>query len=254
MKSTTTFATFLFSISILGQAQLSKVDSLDATNTKIAIQPIWHGSVAFVWNDTTIFIDPHGDPGLYSALNAPDVIIITDIHGDHFDLSTIDSLDTKVTTFVVPEIVSKKLPEKYRENLVVLNNMEDFNLFGVDIMAIPMYNFPEDEDAYHIKGRGNGYVLSIGGKRIYISGDTEDIPEMRDLDNIDVAFLTINQPYTMTEKQAASATIDFKPAIVYPYHYRNKDQSYSDLRRFRQMVKKSNKDIVVRLRNFYPGE
>jgi L-ascorbate metabolism protein UlaG (beta-lactamase superfamily) len=236
------------------QIQLSKVDSVDAQHTKIAIQPIWHGAVAFNWNDTSIYVDPHGGASLFESLKAPDIIIITDIHGDHFDLNTIDSLDTKATTFVVPNVVAKKLPLKYQENLVILKNGENFNLYGVDILAVPMYNFPEDDDAFHIKGRGNGYVLSMGATRIYLSGDTEDIPEMRNLENIDVAFLTINLPYTMTIEQAASATIDFRPKIVYPYHYRNKDKSYSDLRRFRQMVKKSNKDIIIRVRNFYPGE
>ncbi|MFP2994705.1 MBL fold metallo-hydrolase [Spongiivirga sp. MCCC 1A20706] len=236
------------------KVKLSRVDSIETNNGKIAIQPIWHGTVAFVWNGTTILIDPSAEEVLFENYKKPDVIIITDIHGDHFNLKTINSLDTKETTFVVPPVVSKKLPEKYKQNLVTLKNGEDFNLFGVDIKAIPMYNFPEEKNAFHTKGRGNGYVLGFANKKIYVSGDTEDIPEMRNLDSIDIAFMTMNMPWTMTEEQAASAVIDFKPNIVYPYHYRNKDKSYSDLKKFRIMVQSSNKNIKVRQRNFYPGQ
>ncbi|NER16669.1 MBL fold metallo-hydrolase [Spongiivirga citrea] len=249
--------TILLFSSIQLQAQkikLSRVDSIPTENGKIAIQPIWHGTVAFVWNGTTILVDPSAEEALFENYKKPDVIIITDIHGDHFNLETLEILDTKETTFVVPKVVANKLPEKFKANLVVLKNGEDFNLFGVDIKAIPMYNFPEEKNAFHTKGRGNGYVLGFADKRIYISGDTEDIPEMRALENIDVAFIVMNMPWTMTEEQAASAVVDFKPALVYPYHYRNKDKTYSDLKKFRIMVQSSNKNIKIRQRNFYPGQ
>jgi len=193
------------------QIKLSRVDSIKTKNGKIAIQPIWHGTVAFVWNGTTIIVDPSADEALFENYKKPDVIIITDIHiiitdihGDHFNLKTIESLDTKETTFVVPQVVANKLPKKYKANLVILKNGENFNLFGVDIKAIPMYNFPEEKNAFHT----------------------------RDLDSIDIAFMTMNMPWTMTEEQAASAVVDFKPALVYPYHYRNKDKTYSDLKKF----------------------
>jgi L-ascorbate metabolism protein UlaG (beta-lactamase superfamily) len=122
---------------------------------------------------------------------------------------------------------------------------------GIDILAIPMYNLPESDDAKHVKGRGNGYLLNLAGKSIYISGDTADIPEMRNLNDIDIAFVCMNLPYTMDINQAASAVLDFKPKIVYPYHYRGRPE-ISDTEAFGKLVNAENKDIEVRLRNWYP--
>ncbi len=113
-----------------------------------------------------------------------------------------------------------------------------------------MYNLPETPDSRHTKGRGNGYVLDFGGKNVYISGDTEDIPEMRQLKNIDVAFVCMNQPYTMEVSQASDAVLDFKPKIVYPYHYRGQG-GLSDVDAFKKSVVEGNKSIEVRLRNWY---
>ena len=116
------------------------------------------------------------------------------------------------------------------------------------VKAMPMYNLPEADDSHHRKGRGNGYILTLGGKSVYISGDTEDIPEMRKLEKIDVAFVCMNLPYTMNIDQAASAVLEFKPKIVYPYHYRGQD-----IKSFQKLVNKKNKKIDVRLRDWYPG-
>ena len=113
-----------------------------------------------------------------------------------------------------------------------------------------MYNLPESSSSMHTKGRGNGYVVEAGNKVIYISGDTEDIPEMRDLKNIDIAFVCMNLPYTMDINQAASAVLDFKPKIVYPYHYRGKD-GLSDVNEFKKMVNSANRMIGVRLLKWY---
>jgi L-ascorbate metabolism protein UlaG (beta-lactamase superfamily) len=114
------------------------------------------------------------------------------------------------------------------------------------IEAVPMYNLTEERLGYHEKGRGNGYVVTMGGTRIYISGDTEDIPEMRALEDIDVAFVAFNLPYTMTEEQAASAVLEFQPAVVYPYHYRG-----SDVDAFAATVARGNADIEVRRGAWY---
>ncbi len=255
MKQIYLIIILLWTVQVKAQkVKLSRVDSIPTENGKIAIQPIWNGTVAFVWNGTTILVDPSAEEALFEDYKKPDIVFITDIHDDRFNLKTLEILDTKETTFVVPPAVANKLPKKYTTNLVTLKNGEDFNLFGVDIEAIPMYNFPEEKNAFHTKGRGNGYVLGFADKNIYISGDTEDIPEMRDLDSIDIAFISMNLPWTMTEEQAASAVVHFKPAMVYPYSYRNKDKSYSDLKKFRIMVQSSNKSIKVRQRNFYPGQ
>jgi L-ascorbate metabolism protein UlaG (beta-lactamase superfamily) len=127
----------------------------------------------------------------------------------------------------------------------VLKNGETATLGDIKAEAIPMYNTTPDQLRYHPKGRGNGYVLTLGGKRVYISGDSEDIPEMRALKDIDVAFLCMNLPYTMTVEQAASAVRAFKPKIVYPYHSRG-----SDLEKFKSLVG-SDSGVEVRLRDWY---
>jgi L-ascorbate metabolism protein UlaG (beta-lactamase superfamily) len=116
-----------------------------------------------------------------------------------------------------------------------------------------MYNLPETADSRHTKGRGNGYVINIGGKNIYISGDTEDIPEMRALKNIDVAFVCMNLPYTMDINQAASAVLAFKPKIVYPYHYRGSG-GLSDVAAFKKMVNEKDPKIDVRLAEWYSSK
>jgi len=138
-----------------------------------------------------------------------------------------------------------------KQKAVVLGNGDKTEQIGINIEAIPMYNLPETDDSKHVKGRGNGYVLTIGNKRVYISGDTEDIPEMRNLKNIDVAFVSMNLPYTMDINQAASAVLDFKPRVIYPYHYRGQD-GLSDVEAFKKKVDAGNKNIEVRLRNWYP--
>ena len=131
-----------------------------------------------------------------------------------------------------------------------MGNGEKKSVRSVEIEAIPMYNLPEDDNSRHTKGRGNGYVLNLGGKRVYISGDTEDIPEMRALVDIDVAFICMNMPYTMEVAQAADAVLDFKPKIVYPFHYRGGGGKLADVEKFKKMVFKNPK-IEVRLRNWY---
>jgi L-ascorbate metabolism protein UlaG (beta-lactamase superfamily) len=149
--------------------------------------------------------------------------------------------------------VADKLPDADKVQLVILKNNEQTLQSGISILAIPMYNLPESSTAMHTKGRGNGYVLTIGGKRIYISGDTQGIPEMRSLKNIDIAFICMNLPYTMDIKEAADAVLAFQPRIVYPYHYRGKD-GLSDVNGFKSLVQAGNKNIDVRLRNWYPGK
>lgn len=130
----------------------------------------------------------------------------------------------------MPEVVADQLPEEYADQVIILANGESLEQQGIEIEAIPMYNLP-NEGARHTKGWGNGYVLTIGGKSIYVSGDTEDIPEMRNLENIDIAFVCMNLPYTMDIYQAASAVLEFEPKIMYPYHHRGQD-----IARFKEVV------------------
>lgn len=238
------------------QAHAQRAATPDTIKTKkgpLVVQPITHGSVVLNYNGKNIYVDPYGGADLYKGLAKPDLILITDIHGDHLDNSTLDALETAGIKFVVPQAVADKLPQKYKNQLVIIGNGQSTNQLDIPIKAIPMYNLPETADAMHTKGRGNGYILTLGDKQVYFSGDTEDIREMRDLKHIDVAFICMNLPYTMDVNQAASAVLDFKPTIVYPYHYRGKE-GYSDVAAFKKMVNDKNKKIDVRLKEWYPGK
>lgn len=236
-----------FLVAINAQAQRPNADQITAEEGIINIQPIQHGTLALSWNKTSIYVDPTGGKEAFSELEKPNLILITDIHGDHLNIETLEALDTENTTIIAPEAVKERLPEKLSLKVNVLSNGQEYSLYGIGIRAIPMYNLPENEESRHPKGRGNGYILNMGGKNIYISGDTEDIREMRALEDIDVAFVCMNLPYTMDINQAASAVLDFQPDIVYPYHYRGQDTEA-----FKELVNNKNKDIEVRLRNWYP--
>jgi L-ascorbate metabolism protein UlaG (beta-lactamase superfamily) len=161
------------------------------------------------------------------------------------------ALNTTNSHFIVPEAVSKQMQGIDYAGIETLNNDESTSFKGINILALPMYNLPESEDSRHPKGRGNGYILNIGGKTIYISGDTEDIPEMRALKNIDVAFVCMNLPYTMSVEQASDAVLEFKPSIVYPFHFRGQG-GLADVEKFKSLVNKENKQIEVKLRDWYP--
>ncbi|MBC5773434.1 MBL fold metallo-hydrolase [Pontibacter sp. KCTC 32443] len=249
------FFTLLCSLVILqvSAQQQVKPDMVKTNKGQLKIQPITHGTLVLSWNGKTIYVDPYGGAELYKGIAKPDLILITDIHPDHLDTKTLDGLDLKGAKMVVPQAVADQLPEKYKGQAEVIGNGQSTNQLGIPIAAIPMYNLPEAEDSKHVKGRGNGYVLNIGGKNIYISGDTEDIPEMRALKNIDVAFVSMNLPYTMDINQAASGVLEFKPKVIYPYHYRGTD-GLADVESFKKMVNEKDANIEVRLRNWYPTE
>lgn len=217
---------------------------------ELAIQPVNHATLVLTYQKKTIYVDPTGGAEAFKGLAAPDLILITDIHGDHFDPKTLEAVNTTNTTLVVPQAVADKLPASIdKKMLVILSNDKTTTQAGIAITAIPMYNLPGAENAdYHTKGRGNGYILVIGGKRVYISGDTADTPEMRGLKNIDIAFVCMNLPYTMEVKAAASGVLAFKPKVVYPYHYRGQDVNV-----FKTLVNEGDKYIEVRLRKWYPG-
>jgi L-ascorbate metabolism protein UlaG (beta-lactamase superfamily) len=204
------------------KAQLSSPDVLQTKLGPLSIQPVQHASLVLTVNGKVIYADPSGGAKYFKGLMPPDIILITDIHGDHFDTATLAAVIDTRTIMVVPQVVADKMPASVKSKVVVLKNGERTDQLGISIMAIPMYNLPESPTAMHTKGRGNGYVLGIGGKNIYLSGDTQGIPEMRALKNIDVAFVCMNLPYTMDVKEAADAVLAFKPTIVYPYHYRGK--------------------------------
>lgn len=216
----------------------------DNGNEKIVFIPISHATFVIQTELKTIFVDPVGGEDSFNQFSSPEIILITDTHGDHLNTELVNSLKTDTTIIIVPKAVHDELG--YGE---ILNNGEKKTYSDVTIEAIPMYNISEDRLNFHKKGRGNGYVVTLNGKRIYISGDTEDIIEMRNLREIDYAFICMNLPYTMTVDQAASAVLEMKPTVVYPYHYRGQG-GFSDLEKFKKLVS-VNKDIEVRFLKWY---
>ncbi len=221
--------------------------------SEVKIIPIEHATVVLEWNDTTIYVDPVGGAVPFEGQKKPDLILITDIHGDHLSVETLEALNTEKAKIIVPQAVADKIPDKFTPQLDVLNNGDKKERLGIVVEAIPMYNLREEALQFHKKGRGNGYVLSIGEQRLYFSGDTEDIPEMRALKNIDKAFVCMNLPYTMTPESAADAVLEFKPKQVYPYHYRGRPD-VSDVSKFKALVYAGNPDLQVIQLDWYPNE
>ncbi len=216
-------------------------DTFQTSAGPVRITPIMHASVLIEANGRTIYIDPA--QGSYENRPPADLILITDIHGDHMSPDNVKKLSSSGVEVMAPRAVADKMHVD-----TVIANGETRHWQGWTIEAFPAYNLtrgPKAGTFYHDKGRGNGYVLSYGGKRFYFSGDTEDIPEMAQLKNIDVAFVCMNLPYTMTPDEAAEAVKKFHPAIVYPYHYRG-----SDVKAFARDLEGSG--IEVRLREWYP--
>ncbi len=231
-------------------AQKPEADHFATSKGDLVVQPITHATMVLTWNNINIYVDPYGGAKAFEGMKAPDYILITDIHQDHLNMETLNGIDTSKAIVIAPQAVADKLPENLKKTCIVLKNGGITTQKEIGISAIAMYNLPEVADAMHTKGRGNGYVLNFGGKTVYISGDTEDIPEMRNLKNIDVAFVCMNLPYTMDINQAASAVLEFKPKVVYPFHYRGKD-GMSDTEAFKKLVNVGDAKIDVRLRDWY---
>lgn len=250
MKKIIALHLFIFSFPLL-QAQRPNPDAIETAKGSLTIQPILHSTFVLSWNGITIYVDPYGGAKAFEGLASPNLILITDIHGDHMNLETLKAIETARAIIIAPHAVREQLPENLANQTIPLANGSSIKQYDITITAIPMYNLPETDDSRHPRGRGNGYVLSMGEKQIYISGDTEDIAEMRALKNIDLAFVCMNQPFTMTIEQAASAVLEFKPKIVYPFHYRGQG-GLSDVEAFKKLIQKGNLAIDVRLRNWYP--
>ncbi len=220
-------------------------DRLPTQDGDLTIRPINHATLELDWKDLAVYVDPVGSPQRFAGLPAPGLVLITDIHFDHLSQDTLKALVTDKTVLAAPPAVAEQLSADLRRRVTVLTNGQSATLQGVPIEAVAAYNLTPDRLKFHPRGRGNGYVLTLGGKRIYISGDTEDTPELRALKDIDVAFLCMNLPYTMNVVQAAAAIQAFRPKIVYPYHYRG-----TDVGRLKGLLAKD-KDIEVRLRDWY---
>ncbi|HEY6763333.1 MAG TPA: MBL fold metallo-hydrolase [Candidatus Sulfotelmatobacter sp.] len=208
----------------------------------VKITPLYHATTLIEAGGKAIYLDP-AKPAIFSDHPKADLILITDIHGDHMDPDSIKQIvQSKTEIFAPPAVVQTVTAAK------PVANGESKTWGEWTIEAIPAYNLkrgPSEGKLFHDKGRGNGYVLTYGGKRFYFSGDTEGIPEMRALKNIDVAFVCMNLPYTMPPDEAADAVKAFHPKIVIPYHYRG-----SDLSVFQKGLEGAG--IEVRLLEWYP--
>jgi L-ascorbate metabolism protein UlaG (beta-lactamase superfamily) len=228
------------------RAQDAAGDSYPTENGEITVHPIEHASFVMSAAGTVIYCDPVGGAAAYADLPPPDLILITHEHGDHFDLETLTALAGDGVPIVVNPAVHEKLPEELKSRAEAIANGESTEVGEIKIEAVPAYNMTEDRLQYHPKGRDNGYILTVDGRRVYIAGDTEDIPEMRALTDIYIAFVPMNLPYTMDVDQASSAVAEFKPENVYPYHYGD-----SDVEAFAAKVKEDAPETNVVLGAWY---
>jgi L-ascorbate metabolism protein UlaG (beta-lactamase superfamily) len=215
-------------------------DIIKTAQGDLTITCIGHATLMISFGGKIIHIDPVMQMADYTNLPKADLILVTHEHPDHLDLKAIEKIKTGKTVLVVTGTVAKQIPDG-----IVLKNGEEKTIQGFRIEAIPAYNLVHMRSPgvpYHARGIGNGYIITCGDKRIYIAGDTENSPEMKSLRNIDIAFLPMNIPYTMTPEMVADAARAFRPKILYPYHYGKTDtQQLIDLL-------KDEKNIEVRIR------
>lgn len=221
---------------------MNKDDTIATADGAVHIHAVHHASLLLTWKGKHIFIDPApidetGDAApAFKALPTPDVIIYTHGHYDHFNAVVLQAIAAPDTEILAPQDVAASIPKLLQGKVHVLANGDKTAIDGIPVEAVPMYNTTPEHMKFHPKGKGNGYILTLGGKRIYIAGDTEEAPELAHLPKIDAAFLPMNQPYTLTVQAAAQWVKDFKPRTVYPYHFRNGDGTKSDLNAFKVAV------------------
>jgi len=216
--------TVLFWVSVqtaVRAQQNYETDIVKTAKGDLQITFIGHGTVMFTYSGKVIHVDPFSRLADYSKLPQADLILLTHEHGDHLDLKALESLRTDKTKIILTENCARQV-----KGGIIMRNGEVKTVDGFTIEAVPAYNLVHMNSAgvaFHPKGSGNGYVISFGDKRIYLAGDTENIPEMQNLKNIDCAFLPMNLPYTMTPEMVADAAKAFKPKVLYPYHYGETD-------------------------------
>jgi L-ascorbate metabolism protein UlaG (beta-lactamase superfamily) len=225
---------------LAGAAEAFEKDVVKTTAGNLEITFIGHGSLMLKFGGKIIHIDPYSKLADYAKLPKADLILITHEHQDHLDPVALQQITIPKTQVVLTEKCAEKVPGG-----IIMKNGDAKNVEGIAIEAVPAYNIMHKRDngqPFHPKGVGNGYVLTFGEKRLYIAGDTENIPEMSQLKHIDIAFLPMNLPYTMTPEMVAEAARSFKPKVLYPYHYGETDPA-----RIVHLLK-GNPEIEVRIR------
>ena len=211
-------------------------DSFESATGNILITPKSHASFVMETPMGVVYVDPVGEASLYEDMPAPDLILITHEHGDHYNADTLAAIMGEVTQMITNPAVFGMLSAEMQARASSIGNGDVAAADQMMVEAIPAYNTTEGRLNFHPQGRDNGYVVTVDGLRIYISGDTEDIPEMRALTDIDIAFVCMNLPFTMDAEAAASAVSEFAPTYVYPYHYRGRDNGTQDPAEFAEMV------------------
>jgi L-ascorbate metabolism protein UlaG (beta-lactamase superfamily) len=201
--------------------QTPRQDVLATSEGDLTITFVGHGTLVFRLGDRVVHVDPVSAEADYASMPDADVILVTHEHGDHLDPGAIAEIRTADTEIVVSPSCAGRI-----EGATVMENGETRNVGGFLVTAVPAYNIAHVRpggEPYHPKGNGNGYVIRFGDTRVYVAGDTENTPEMKALEDIDVAFLPMNLPYTMTPEMVADAARAFRPRILYPYHYGDTD-------------------------------
>lgn len=232
-------AFFIFSSFLIAQNQF-ETDTISTSSGSLKITFIAHGTLMFDFNNLIIHVDPVSRYTDYSIMPKADIILVTHHHGDHLDSKAIELLKKQDTDLIYTETCSKQLNAG-----IVMKNGDSKIFKGIKIEAVPAYNIihkNENGIPFHIKGECNGYVITFGNKKIYVAGDTENIPEMKNLKKIDIAFLPMNLPYTMTPQMVADAVKKFNPKILYPYHFGSTDTN--------ELIKllKDEKNCEIRIR------
>lgn len=218
------------------------------TGGEVKVHPIDHASFVMETPAGVIYCDPVGEVANYSDFATPDLILITHEHGDHYNAETLAGVVGENTQILTNPAVFDMLPEALKAKANALANGEQAMFNEVSIEAIPAYNTTEERKQFHPQGRDNGYIVNLGDFRVYISGDTEATPEMLALEDIDLAFVCMNLPFTMDATSAAAAVSTFKPSFVYPYHYRGRDDGMQDPAAFAAMV---GEGIEVKMGDWY---
>jgi L-ascorbate metabolism protein UlaG (beta-lactamase superfamily) len=198
-----------------------ETDTIPSPAGDLRMTFVGHGTLFFQYSGKVIHVDPVGRYADYTKMPKADLILVTHEHGDHLDAEAIAAISTEKTLLVVTKICHDKLGKG-----VVMANGERREILGFAIEAVPAYNIVhmrEGKTPFHLKGDGNGYVITFGKTRVYVAGDTENTPEMKALRDIDIAFLPMNLPYTMTPEMVADAARAFEPRVLYPYHYGKTD-------------------------------